>query len=173
MTMQDTQANETTNNGGPRPSDKWIPLYLIGGFLLLLLPLGPMAYYAIHTLPGVVTDNAYEKGLAYNAAIEAGSKAAALGWSGAITTSQDKDGKTRVVFVLRDKNGNPLNDAKAHVYAVRPTTSGLDKDTDMQVKGNGRYEANLALAERGVWDLRVSATRGTDNYQTDTRGVLK
>jgi nitrogen fixation protein FixH len=157
----------------PRPSDKWVPYVLIGSFFVLLLPLAPMAYYAVHTLPGVVTENAYEKGIAYNKQIAAGSRAQALGWQGEITLeAAPQSAEATVAYVLRDAQGQAISDAVVHVWLVRPAQGGMDSNFAMQAVGNGHYSAAVKLPEHGVWDVRVSATRAEENYQAEKRIVV-
>ena len=44
----------------PRPSDKWIPWYIAGFFILLTVILVPMCLIAARTYTGEVTEHAYE-----------------------------------------------------------------------------------------------------------------
>ena len=157
---------------GPRPSDKWIPLYLTLGFITLLAPLAPMAYFAVHTLPGVVTDKAYEEGLAYNKAIAAGTQQKALGWQGELSCDSTAPNGTKASYVLRDAQGNPVDQAAVRLWMVRPVQGGMDRNLEMIAQGDGRYEATIPLPARGVWDLRVSATLQDKNFQTEKRVVL-
>ena len=155
----------------PRPSDKWIPWYLVIGFVVMLLPLAPMGYYAVHTLPGVVTDKAYEEGLAYNKSIAAGAQAKGLGWNSELTV--DADSVNPVVhYALRDKLNRPVDDAEVHLWMIRPVQGNMDRDLEMRPLGNGAYIATITLPARGVWDIRISSTKQALNFQTEKRIVL-
>ena len=69
----------------PRPSDRWIPWYFVAFFILLISILVPMGIIAVRTNTGLVTESAYNKGLAYNASIRAEEAQKALGWHGDLT----------------------------------------------------------------------------------------
>ena len=161
-----------THKSLPRPADKWIPWYLALGFIVMLTPLAPMAYYSVHTMPGVVTDKAYEEGLAYNKAIASGTQQASLGWKGDITVDAPTT-DTVVRYRLSDAQGKPIDNASVHVWLVRPVQGGIDRNGDMKAEGGGRYSAAIALPARGVWDVRVSATKKDANFQSEQRVVLK
>ena len=151
----------------PRPSDKWIPWYIALGFIVMLTPLAPMAYLSVHTMPGVVTDKAYEEGIAYNKAIAAGTQEKTLGWRGDIGFADNT-----VSYTLTDAQGNPVNEATVHVWLIRPVQGGMDQNLNLKAEGNGRYSAAVTLPARGVWDIRVSATKQNTNFQSEKRIVL-
>ena len=52
------------------PRDKWIPMYFVAFFAVIALLDGIFVYTAISTQTGVVTEQPYEKGLAYNEVLE-------------------------------------------------------------------------------------------------------
>lgn len=162
-----------TSKGGPRPSDKWIPWYLAAFFIVMISVLIPMGYFAVHTMPGVVTDNAYEKGLAYNKAIAAGGAQAALGWKGQITLDViGTSSSAKIGYTLHDATGNTIDDAVVHAWLVRPSVGGMDRDVALAAQGKGIYTNTVDLPAHGLWDLRVSATRKDQNFQTNQRVVV-
>ena len=163
--------NQTVTKG-PRPSDKWIPYYLALAYFFLLLPLAPMVYYAVHTMPGVVTEHSFEKGVAYNKSIQAGLEQQALGWKAEVTLEATAPTTAKVALVLHDKMGAEVNDAVVHVWLVRPAQKGLDHDKDMLAQGQGQYSAEVDLPMHGVWDVRVSATKQGQNFQTQQRVIV-
>jgi nitrogen fixation protein FixH len=139
----------------------------------MLLPLAPMAYLSVHTLPGVVTDKAYEEGIAYNKAIAAGAQEQALGWHGDIALEYAMPTSTGIIlYTLTDAKGKPVGDASVHAWLVRPVQGGMDRDRDMTSQGDGRYRATFDIPARGVWDVRISATRDNVNFQSERRIVL-
>jgi nitrogen fixation protein FixH len=157
---------------GPRPSDKWIPWYFVAFFIVLVSVLVPMVYLAVHTLPGTVTNNAYEQGLAYNKAIAKGVQQEALGWKGDVTLEVAQGADTVVTYSLRDANGLPISDADVHLWLVRPAQSGMDRNMVMTAKGDGSYTASVALPAHGQWDVRISALRQGQEFQTQKRMVV-
>ena len=163
----------TASQSLPRLSDRWIPWYIAGFFLALVSILVPMSWIAIRTNPGVVTDNAYEKGLAYNHAIAEGAKEKILNWRGDVTVTPDAEAQSiHADFTLTDANGAPLSATEVNLWLARPTDGRFDKKTPMQAAGDGRYIADIPMAAHGLWDARVAVVRESDNYQVTKRIVL-
>jgi len=156
---------------GPRPSDRWIPWYFFGFFVLLVLVLVPMCVIAVRTNTGTVTDNPYEKGLAYNKSIAADAQQKSLNWHGNLTLIAD-EGKLHIDFLLNDAAGKPLDKADVAVWLVRPTQGGMDQKLVMKPEGDGDYHVEIPVPQSGQWEARVSATLDGQNYQASKRVVL-
>jgi len=157
---------------GPRPSDRWIPWAIVAFFVVLVSTLVPMCVIAIRTNPGVVTNNAYEKGLAYNKLIQDGEQQAALNWRGDLTVTELPGGKIHADFLLTGADGKPLENAEVKLWLVRPAQAGNDRNASMTLVSGGHYGADIALPERGLWEARVSATCDGHNFQTVRRVTL-
>lgn len=156
----------------PRPSDRWIPWYFVGFFCSLVLVLVPMCIIAVRTNSGVVTEHAYEKGLAYNKAIEADAQQKSLNWKGDVVLTPNPNGKTAADFTLLDDAGHPLDQATVSLWLVRPTQNGMDKKFDMQATDSGHYHTELDLPAQGLWEARISVMRMGRNYQITKRIVI-
>lgn len=157
----------------PRPSDKWIPWYFFAFFTVLVLVLVPMCVIAVRTNSGVVTENAYEKGLAYNKTIDAAQQLASLGWGSDVTAAITTPGYATVTFKLHDGKGAPIANATAKASLFRITQSGMDQSADMTPGDKGTYTAVLDLPAPGLWEVRVAAHANGYDYQTAKRIVLK
>lgn len=152
MTMIDQNA--------PRPSDKWIPWYFVFGFLIFITVDCVMAYLAISTNPGVVTESAYEHGLAYNHYLVEADTQKALGWQSRLTAE-----KGEILFVLKDAAGKPLQGAEVKVDFVRPSQAGHDFSAVLTETAPGQYTATPSFPERGLWNVRINATWQTQPYR--------
>ena len=153
---------------GIRKSDKWIPWYFVAFFIVLFILDGIFVSLALSTHRGVVTEQPYQKGLAYNQTIEAADKQAALAWSSHIEVTSDE-----VRVLLKDKMGDPLLGAKVMVYLSRPTQAGDDFSVRLSEGENGRYESPVTFKINGQWDVRVSALRNKERYQQRKRVVIQ
>lgn len=156
----------------PRPSDRWIPWYFAAFFVSLILVLVPMCVIAVRTNTGLVTEGAYEKGLAYNKAIRAEERQEALRWRSELAISAPSTDRAQVDFRLTDADGKPLDGAEVVLWLVRPTQAGKDQRAELKALSGGRYSAELTLPAPGLWEARVSATANGQNYQTVKRVVL-
>lgn len=157
----------------PRPSDKWIPWYFVIFFVVLALTLFPMAYVAVHTNTGVVTEDAYDKGLAYNDDIAKGKEQEALGWKG-ILNVEPIHGSQDVVadFSLTDREGKPLTIRKAKIWFIRPTQDGHDQVVEMLPAARGHVNVKVTLPMPGQWEVRVAAKTETHDFQLIDRVVV-
>lgn len=122
-----------------------------------------MMTLAIRTHRGVVTDHAYEKGLAYNQVVEAKSKQEVLGWKGSINYAN-----SMLSFTLQDKNHLLLIPDKATATIIRPTEQDMDFTVELK---DTQTEVNFPV--KGVWDVRVDATVGDKPFQQTKRIIIE
>ena len=157
-----------TQTSQPRPSDKWIPWYIVLFFAAQTVLFAWFAYIAETTHTGLVTEQAYEKGLAYNGTIKKARRQEALGFSSAI----ERDGR-RIIFTLKDGHGRGVTGAHVRLSLFRPVHDGIDRDFDMSGGENGLYTAAIEWPEKGLWELRIHAQTQEGGYQTSKRMVLE
>lgn len=153
---------------GPRPSDRFIPYYFVIFFVALAGLLFWFVDIAVKTNTGVITENAYNKGLAYNKIISAADEQEKLGWKGEINLNA-----RRISFKLTDKSNNPISNAHVTAFFLRPTSSGHDKQIDLVPDYNGNYTADIDLELKGLWDVTILATYKENNYQKSKRLIVE
>jgi nitrogen fixation protein FixH len=151
-------------NSSPRPSDRWIPWIIVSFFIAFIIPLAWFTWLSVDTYTGQVTSNAYQKGLAYNDIIAHAEAQQQLGWKTDIKMQTDASGM-EVQFYLRDKQGNPISDASVLARFTRATQSGHDREIILQPKGQGAYTGSVKLELPGLWNMRISVSKGEHNYQ--------
>lgn len=151
----------------PRPSDKWIPWYIVLLFVVFSSVLGTFAYIAVTTHTGTVTDGAYQKGLAYNSVIEKADAQDAFGYRGILALEDNA-----VVFTLADRAGAPVDVSAASVWFFRPTNVKGDRRADMEAAGEGRFIYKGAVAQ-GLWEIRIRAATPKGPYQYTKRMVFE
>ncbi len=172
-TLNDTLSH--ANNGDPQKakfSPRWIFAAFAGFFLTMFVVLGGMVFVAVKGFPGTVTDHAYEKGLAYNHALDAAARQDALGWRGALDAAPQDNGRLRIGFDLKDRAGKPISGANAALWLTRPLEPGRDRAMPLKEEAAGRYAALAEIPERGQWDVRISALFGGHEYQMVRRVVV-
>ncbi len=143
----------------PRPSDRWIPWLLFGlPFVVVLAVNAALVYFAVSTHSGLVTDQAYERGLAYNRYLA--NADAVAGYAGKLALDRGA-----LVFDLTDPHGARVAGASATAEIVRPTQSGFDFSVPLVETGPGRYEAHPAFPRSGLWTIRITATWQTHTFR--------
>lgn len=146
-----------------QPRDKLIPWYFVAFFVALAVVDGTMVTLAVRTQTGTVTNHPYEKGLRYNQVVAAAEHQNALGWKGEITFAANT-----LNFHLYDAAGNPLMPDNATATFTRPTQAGMDFSVTL-TKG----KAAVTLPAKGLWEIRVYATRRDRHYQHAKRIVAE
>lgn len=152
----------------PRQSDKYIPWYFVAFFVVLAVLDGFFVYLATSTQPGLVTEHAYQKGVAYNETIAQAEAQAALGWQCRITL----EGKT-LVLTLKDKDNAPITGAAVEASITRPTSNGHDFTVALAESAPGVYSVDPAFPMPGLWNIGAQVTWNQQHYQKSQRVVLQ
>ena len=150
----------TTENSSPVITGKHVLLAMLGLFGVVIAVNLVFVTLAIGTFTGVTTANPYKEGLAYNQVLAARNAQRDLGWQGAVDFAAAEAGRERISVALSDAAGSPLTGLQLSGSLRRPTHEGLDQPLAWREAAPGRYEAEVALPERGNWDLTVSADDG-------------
>ena len=143
----------------PKNSGKLILLCFIAFFGVIIAVNGVFIYMAMQSNTGVITENAYEKGLAYNKVLETARTQPAL---------QDKmiyEGGT-LQWQLADETGSPLKGGEASVVLVRPVKGGYDFSLPLKETAPGVYVAKPDFPMHGLWTARLDVKWNNKQYQT-------
>jgi len=143
----------------PRPPGWWYPRLFVGGFAVVLVVNATMVWFAATTFPGLATEDAYRKGVAYNDALAAAHRQEALGWQVDLAFEAGPPGSVAATY--RDRDGRPVDGLGVTARLIRPMGRGLDRDLPLAALGPGLYGAPVVLAARGQWDVELLA-RGPD-----------
>jgi nitrogen fixation protein FixH len=149
----------TTTTTGARRLTGWHVLWiLIGGFGIVFAVNGVMAWYAIETFPGLVSNDAYREGLDYNRTLAARAEQEKLGWQ--VDVALTGTGTTRAVTArFHDRDGHPISGLKVDATMVWPVAGGNDRRASLDEAAPGDYRATIALPSLGNWRLDVEAVR--------------
>ena len=148
--------------------DKWIPWYFVAFFVGLAIMDGIFVYLATSTHTGVVTDQAYDRGLKYNETVAAAAAQAELGWVSSVSLSGDGTFN----FALSD-GVNDMVGAEVFAEFTRPTQSGVDFEVPLEGLRNGTYSTQVDFPLEGIWDVRVYVTWNQQQYQHSQRLMVR
>lgn len=151
----------------------WIPWAFVAFFGVVLAANAAMIWLAFATWSGLETENAYQKGLAYNRALAAARDQDALGWRVDLDVALEGEGQARLELILADRHGDLIEDAQVTAAFVRPTHTGHDLELTVPHVHAGVYGADAALPLAGVWELNLTARSGGDTYRISRRVYLK
>ncbi|MEX2647677.1 MAG: FixH family protein [Alphaproteobacteria bacterium] len=148
-----------TSDAAGRRGSGWIPWVFAGAFGLVVAANGALVYLATSTFNGLVTENAYQEGVAFNRMLERADDQARTAWSVEPSFSA-KGGMTgELTLVVATRDGAPLTGAVATVRFVRPIQEGYDFDASLASRGDGRYGATVTFPLPGLWDAHVTIER--------------
>ena len=134
------------------------------GFMVVLAVNVVFVRTALRSNPGVVTEHAYEKGLAYNAVLNEVKAEQALGWKAKISY---ENGQLRLV--LHDNAGQPIQGARVSALIDRPLQAGLTKTIALPEAGNALYAVPVEFPLPGQWDITASILWNKHYFQIRQR----
>ncbi len=151
---------------------RWVPWAIAGAFLVVVMVNGALAYFALRSDTGLVSEHPFELGNGYNRVLDAGAAQDALGWRGAARFSGAGGLTGSVVAELRGPDSAPLDDLVVKAAIVRPVDPLPPQDLALAAIGHGTYSAPVTLVRAGQWEVRVRAERGAVSYQFVQRIVV-
>jgi nitrogen fixation protein FixH len=118
---------------------------------------GYFLYSALSTHTGIVANEPYRKGLAYNERIAFEARQQALGWSEVITAARDG----RIVIDLRRAGGERVANVVVAGSIGRPSTAGFDRKLTF-TQQDGAYVADAGPLPEGNWVVDAAVRAAPD-----------
>jgi nitrogen fixation protein FixH len=137
----------------PEKTRSWWPMGIIAGLGVVFVANAIMITFALTNPSVMVSEDPYGDALAYDEVIAERDAAKALGWT--VTLSACSENACTVSLVVRDAGGAPVDGLTGAVHAERGDDAGLDREAEVVARGEGRYEATLALARPGLYEVSV------------------
>lgn len=122
--------------------------------------------YAL-TIPGaVVTPAGYEEALAWDEHQAQRQASIKLGWSlsAKVHSKAELNGDRRVTFLLRDKQGELVDDSTLQIELYPYTRANHRVIRQLSSNSPGTFNAVLPLRRAGSWNMYAIALRGTDRF---------
>ncbi len=149
-------------------ADRLIPWYFVLFFVVIAVVDGIFVTVAVRTQTGIVRENAYEEGLAYNRVLEAARAQDDLGWRSDIVL----EGNTLRVL-LEDKGGRTISGASMTARVRRPVQAGHDFEMPLSELEDGSYQSQIVFPLKGQWEIRVFAQWQNRQYQSSRVVVVR
>jgi nitrogen fixation protein FixH len=112
------------------------------------------AFAATTTYTGVVSQEPYRKGLAYNKRIAADERQADLKWN--VDVDVGREGHAKLIFKAFDNQ--PVTNLKVTATIGRPASDAEERLLNFAETQPGQYEANGAALGAGGWVIAAAAT---------------
>jgi nitrogen fixation protein FixH len=117
-------------------------------------------------------DDYYRKAVDWDAHMARQRQSQALGWMARAHVGKPAAGVRELSIRLLDARGLALSGAQLHGVALPNARAARPIELALEEGASGEYHAPLTAARAGVWELRLSATRGNDSFETTLRFEL-
>jgi nitrogen fixation protein FixH len=145
----------------PRPVEgRDVLAILLAFFAAVFAVNGWMIYAAVSTHTGLVANEPYRKGLAYNERIAADERQAKLGWFEQLEFGRDG----RLLLTLAQRDSRPVQGLKVEGVLGRPASNRQDVMLRLIEMAPGHYQAMVPGLSAGSWLITLEA-RPSDGAQ--------
>ena len=147
---------------------------LVGFFLVIIAANGVFLTLAVKSFPGVVTEEPYLEGIAYNDRLDEKAAQAALGWSAEIVELAREPEGLAVRVIVRDRDGRPVQGLAIAGALRRPASDGEDRALAFESDGDDAYLSRIVDVAPGAWTFEATATSlGGDIFRMQSRVVIE
>ncbi|MEZ5668518.1 MAG: FixH family protein [Alphaproteobacteria bacterium] len=154
----------------PRRS-RWIPWAIVAFFGVVLAANGALLGFSIDTFNGLATDNAYDRGLAYNDTLEKLAAQEALGWQVTDRYAAIDPLQGRLTVAVREADGTALTGATVTATIDRPLQEGFTRTVTLDPVGIGVYATDLDFPMPGNWAIGIAIDHPQGRYVLE-KGIV-
>ena len=143
---------------------------IIFGLIGLNLAVVGVTIYVATSAPSFAVEPGYDrKALNWDEVAARRRRSEALGWSAAVAPNPAHGA---VEVRLMDDAGRPVEGAEVTATAFRSARASRRFELSFEESAPGVYTAALAMEEGGIWEFRLEARRGEEEFTTETRCEL-
>lgn len=122
-------------------------------FAIVFIVNGVLLWKALATHSGLVANEPYRKGLAYNNRIAADERQVALGWNATLEASR----AGKISLSLVDPSAHPVTQLDIRGLLARPSSSNADALLKFAEQAPGVYVATSSSIAAGTWRIDIEA----------------
>ena len=129
---------------------------------------------AVNTFPGDHVDGAYERGLAYNAVLEARNAQTQAGWTAEISQARLTQNVLDLSVQLNAASPSEPTPDEVTVQLRHPVNSSFDVSAQMSMTSTDLYTVALDPVHAALWDVEITAfTNGVEVMTATARLDLR
>ncbi|WP_438754621.1 FixH family protein [Pararhizobium sp. O133] len=145
----------------------WHMLLIMVAFFGVIIAVNiTMARFAGSSFGGLVVGNSYVASQEFNGKLQQGREQVALDWTSAFSIT---DGTVR--YRLTDRDGKAVPVTSVSVRFHHPSYEAADWTIDLQLKGDGAFEA-AHVARDGTWNVQIDSEVGRKVPYRDIRRIV-
>jgi nitrogen fixation protein FixH len=152
------------------PKDRIWPTIIVTvlcGFVVFTLIASRIAS---HDPNYAIESDYYNKAVQFDSTLAQDRRSVALGWRLTPTLGPIGTGRAAVLaFDVRDSTGATVSNATVSVEARQVAHADNVLHATLAERTDGAYAVQLPMTHSGLWEFRVVATRGVDQFETDVR----
>ena len=145
---------------------RFIP-WLIAG----LLGITVIKYFIVISIisgdPSIAVEKDYShRALAWDDEKAARASSQQLGWQSAVALRSHATvpGDGVLELTLRDERGEPVNGARVELAVFHRGRASEVHEASAVTDASGRFTVSVPRSRRGLWEVRLDATRGADRF---------
>jgi len=162
----------TTANRELKPPRQITGRMVLIGFILFFGTItavnAVLMYFALNTWPGLVTEDAYTKGLNYNDTIATSESQRRLAWNIDVSFERGKGLRIHIA----DKNQSPVTKLSIEAALTRPLGDHNIEVLIMSEIQPGLYEAEFSTPLPGRWMADVKAVSSDGSTSTSRHEIM-
>lgn len=136
----------------------WVFLLFVAFFGMIIAVNTVFITAALNTNSGIITDKPYEKGLEYDAMLDAAQKQPEVQHHASFENNM-------LSWTIRHTDGRAI-DAEVTALLVRPVKDGHDFEITLKKQNADTYSAKTDLPLKGKWQAVLKAKWKKQQYQT-------
>ncbi|MBX3134125.1 MAG: FixH family protein [Gemmatimonadaceae bacterium] len=113
----------------------------------------------------VVEPDYYRKAVEWDRTMARRAASAALGWSAEASLGASAEAGRELRVTLADRDGVPIADADVHVTLIHNREASTPLQVQLAALGAGAYSAPAVAARGGLWEVRITARRGSERFE--------
>jgi nitrogen fixation protein FixH len=133
---------------------------------------GVTLYLAHSDASFAVEPDYYQKAVEWDESARARAASDRLGWTGSLEVSPGSAAPPFVTVRLIDRAGAPVADAHVQAAAFASARAAERRLLTLPQTQPGIYAAAMPDARPGQWEFRISATRGSERFQTSVERTV-
>jgi hypothetical protein len=137
------------------------------GAVLVLTVVGNAAVYqaANDANAAAVEPDYYRKAVEWDSTLAQEERNHQLGWRAEIDPDpMDSSGASTIAVTLQDAAGSPIAAANLDLIAIHNAAAATPSHDSTRTDDAGRARIRLPLRHRGLWEFRLTATRGATRF---------
>jgi nitrogen fixation protein FixH len=139
----------------------YVPVVLL---VAMLGGLGVLTSIAVDDPAFAIEKDYYQKAVSWDRELAQQQQNAELGWHAELELRALPDRRPELRAVLLDARRQPIRDAKLSVEAFPNARAEQRLSLRLEPDESGAYRAVLAARRGGLWEFRLRAVRGNEQY---------